>query len=376
MRNFLKKWGLLIAVACIGVVLGTFTYFSVNNPAPAPAPEPNPVTGLVIIGPVSATAGDVVVYTTETAASSYTWDVTPAGRDVKVLGDGRTLMVIYAEPGKYTVVLAAGGNEILLDTHETLVDGTRPPSPGPAPDPDPPGPEPKPPAPDETAWRQWGFQALKAVSPYPQRGVDINALAGKLDAVAAQIAAGAVKDTREARELWRISANETLDGRVSEWVSFSNAFRDECESQEKAGWLTDLGQYRSMYLALARVFRDSSPRDPYKAAVAASSDDKRPVVVVITSDGCPPCKALKDEYMPRADLHGARVVHLDRASDAELITHYRLASTGMKGRIVVPQVTILRYVDDVWRQFNHTGYLGYDSMDKWVQSVFDWRQRL
>ena len=184
----------------------------------------------------------------------------------------------------------------------------------------------------------------------------------------------------------RVEMNKVLGKQAKLWVDFSNAFRDRCSELEKKGLLSVLRQYRAVYLAMAKGFEDfvnmmdedsvSQFGNPYYEAMFLSGKDFRPVVVIITSDGCPPCEKLKSEWLPKTKIleeEQARIVHLDRDKDRKIVN--RIADVGMKESVKVPQIQIIRFVDNKWQQFGKVGYTNFIATESWVRNVFVWEEK-
>jgi len=342
----MKRYYLLIGVVAVAALwAGGVFLWSWLSPIPTP-PTPGPIEASVI-GPSTARVGELVVLASSNSAKNYRWLSVPSGPQLKFMEDGKVLVVVFDKPGNYTIVLGLGSDGgIDACTHLISVGGEGPDPPRP-----PPGPEPAPPTPDTKEWEEWSYKQGSG----KQHAAE---LAEGLKSLAAQIDAGAIKDMAEARVLWRSKANEILGKDAAEWVEFSNAFRDRCLEQEKSGWLYSLEQQREIYVAVAAGL-----------SRVVKVADNRAIMVVITSDGCLPCEALKSQYLSKArSLGEVRIIMLDKTKDVAKVDKY--ATKGMKGMVVVPQVHIQRYVNGRWWQWSHTGYTNYNEMDQWVKAVF------
>lgn len=363
-----------IPVAVVVVLLlmwGGIVWYGWDKPEPEPKP-PSPDAVEKIVGPVSVTAGELVVYTTGEKVKFTKWATVPDGPQTKVTNDGQVLVIVFDSPGEYHIVLASStGDGVELAKVRISVDGEGPDPPRPPPIP----PNPDPEGPDAAEWMKWSkTSALKL--DYRGAYTDITALSGQLSSYAAQIAAGAVKDTKAARVRIRQITNSTLKENVKYWVDFSKEYAQRTEK------FTELKEYQVVCAAMAAGFESAAnsmkePKratNPYNAAIEKSKIDKLPILVVITSSGCPPCELLEREWLPNIKVNGEyRLVKLDRSKHKDVVE--TVGTKGMKGRIKVPQVHILRYIDGTWQQFGRVGYSSYSSMDRWVTSVFAWENK-
>jgi len=365
----MKRYILLAAVlVCLPIWGGIVWYFR-DTQEPEPTP-PVPAPSAEIIGPESVKAGELVVYTTSDRVKFTRWTTVPDGPQIKVTNSGQVLVSVFDTAGEYHIVLASGsGNGVDIAKVKVRVDGEGP---------DPPRPPPLPPSPDvpdSTGWEKWAKDAVLKIK-YSGLKADVVELAGQLSSYAAQIAAGAVKDVRTARVRIRQITNSTFGENTPHWLEFSK------EYAERTKGFSGLPEYQAALAAMAVglesavdfIKEPARATNPYDAAIEKSRADKRPVMVVITSQGCPPCERLKIEWLPNSKAYGnTRVVMLDRTLHREVVETVGLR--GMQGRIKVPQVHILRYVDGTWQQFGRVGYTNYSSMDRWVRSVFTWENK-
>ncbi len=378
--------GTFAVIAVIGLGVYAFVAYRDHSPAPDPAPA-----GVKIVGPSAASTGDMVVLTVSDATSdSYAWTAVPGGCQQRTAEGGRVSILVFSKPGKHTVVLGTSDNKVVsLAKHTIMVNGDLPP-PGPNPNPGPnpgPAPEPEPtPEPEPNGeWATWVYDIAIATVPAPGRNVQAAKLSDQFESIAAKIAAGGIGTTKEARVELRAANRKALGRDAEGWVGFSAKFAEHCTDLEIAGELKTLKQYQRIYAGAAAGLRKVASvsskaihgvkmGSTFRTSHKASRKDKKPLVVVITSPDCLPCARLKSEYLMAATLNGplddVHLVMMDRSRDAKEIKG--IAVTGMRGRIVVPQIHIQRYVDGEWLQFSLTGYSGVAATNKWVRSVFSW----
>lgn len=361
----------LVAVGVICLIWFVWTVaFSYVWPKPDP-PSPNPIPIERIVGPINVTANELVVYTTSEKVKFTKWTTVPDGPQTKVTNDGQVLVIVFNSPGEYYIVLASGAGKGVELTKIRIKVGGEGPDP-PRPPPIPPNPDPE--GPDAVEWAKWSkTSALKL--DYRGAYTDITALSGQLSSYAAQIAAGAAEDTKAVRVRIRQITNSTLKENAKYWVYFSKEYVQRTEK------FTKLKEYQVVCAAMAAGFKSAAdsmkvPKratNPYDAAIEKSKIDKLPILVVITSSGCPPCELLKREWLPNIKVNGEyRLVMLDRLKHKDVVE--TVGTKGMKGSIKVPQVHILRYIDGKWQQFGRVGYSSFSSMDRWVKSVFAWEE--
>lgn len=233
---------------------------SALRPTPMPGP-PQAMPVPVIDGPAAAEPGDLVVLSAErSSGDAMCWvavNIEP-GRYLEI-EQGRKLVFATGKQGRYTFVLIAaslidGQVTALTARHEVTIGtvpgpGPAPPGPGPGPDPQPDPPQPQP-LPDgryklAEAARDWAESI-----PQPARG-KAAALAGALDATAAQIAAGVLRDFEAVNAAAKSANNAALGSDRPAWEPFFQSL------DKRLGELWDAGQVSDV-ADMADVFRETA----------------------------------------------------------------------------------------------------------------------
>jgi hypothetical protein len=186
---------------------------------------------LVLVGPAGGQPGDLLEYAAETTADHITWHVVPAleGRRQLVVAADHKSAVLASIPGRYLlIVVASNAHGHVVERQIVEVPGT-PPGPPPLPPgpvppepaPTPPGPRPTPvPTPPKLPEGRFGMAqiaydgAMKIDS--TSRVADSKEVARAAGAIAAEIAAGALKDQQEIVN--RIAA--AIKARGPSWSTF------------------------------------------------------------------------------------------------------------------------------------------------------------
>lgn len=236
----------LAVIVTIGIV--AYAYVAYRGFWPTPEPEPIPVD-TTIIGPNAAQAGDLIVLTTDKmGVDYYAWDVVSNGGrrcGGRALENGKTFVIVFKSAGKFTVILATSNSSgVAIAKHTITVTGDAGPEPGPDPEPQP---EPNP----DSDWVQWTYEIAIATVTSPNRASQAAVLAGQFRSVAAKIAAGAIRTTKEARVGLRVATNRALGKDASGWAAFSVKFADHCIELERSGGLKTLKQYQEIYTVSA-----------------------------------------------------------------------------------------------------------------------------
>ena len=317
--------------------------------------------------------------TTGSRYESYAWAIEPP--------DARPFLwqaTVEAEPTaicfyrqEYTLVFAAlsGGKVAVAIQH--VSGGTPPPKP---PDPKPP-PKPPDPTPDpQSDWAKWTTASVEQHITATGRRAAAQKLAIALEGVIAKASTyGTTRLYREATK--RASENALGPGSSADqvWTKWSDEqLEPKLAKLYLDGKLSTVKQYAEIQADIAKGLRAVTvPKSAYQRAHEASRKDKGPLVCIITSPNCVPCDKLKAEFLPwarRNNVWGdSHLVMLDRKSDEAVVK--TVATIGMGGRIVVPQIYVQRYVNGRWWQFHKVCFVSVAQTDAWLRSVFRWKPK-
>lgn len=118
------------------------------------------------------------------------------------------------------------------------------------------------------------------------------------------------------------------------------------------------------------IVESAVPDLGYAEARALSIVDGRPLIVVVETENCEPCRRLRLYGIPlaRSFLGNARLVYLDSESPEGRA----LVSSGSFG-ILLPQLIVQRKVGGTWRMFRMVGYESEDGLSEWLGRVIEWR---
>lgn len=234
---------------------------SALRPVPLASPSKRPSEAMpvpIIDGPATAEPGDLVVLSAErSSGDAMAWvavNIEP-GRYLEI-EQGRKLVFATARPGRYTFVLIAAslidGDVTALTARHEVVIGNPGPGPTPPPGPDPqPQPDPTPqPLPDGRYKLAEAARGWAASIPEPARE-KATALAGAIDATAAQIAAGVLKDFEAINAAAKSANNAALGSDRPAWEPFFQAL------DKRLGELWDAGQVSDV-ADMADVFRETA----------------------------------------------------------------------------------------------------------------------
>ncbi|MHC4464763.1 MAG: hypothetical protein ACYS30_25535 [Planctomycetota bacterium] len=279
----------------------------------------------------------------------------------------------------YTIVFAAlSNNQVAVAIKHIEVEAPQPPPepPNPKPPPDPPGPSPGP----QGDWAKWTRQSVEQHIPASGRREAALKLAVALEGVIAK--ASTYESTRLYREATKRATHNALgpDSQTDKrWTKWSDEqLEPKLARLYLDGKLSTIEQYAAIQADIAKGLRAvTAPKSEYQRAHDASRKDKGPLVCIITSPDCVPCDRLKAEFLPwakRNKLWGnSHLVMLDRKADEPVVK--KVATIGMKGRIVVPQIYVQRYLQNRWWQFHYVGYVNVATTDLWLRGVFRWKPK-
>ena len=91
----------------------------------------------------------------------------------------------------------------------------------------------------------------------------------------------------------------------------------------------------------------------YSDAYRTAQQQDKPLLVVVSSDGCPACQTLKASTLEAMQFSGelsdVSVAVVDRDAEPQL------ASQLMRGRMI-PQIIVFSQTDSGWKRFQLTGF--------------------
>jgi len=204
---------------------------------------------ILINGPTVAVAGELVTLDASatagaTAIAWLPWD--ESGRKMFDSCPGATAKIrIATYPGTWTYIVAAtNGTEMAIKRHTITIRGDGPTPPGPAPTPTPPVP-PTPPSPEPpgpvpvpplSEWSRQVLEFTKLVNT-ANRKQQAEALARSCEALASQVAAGAVKGPRAILAAMTQANATALGANLAQWKAFGDAFAAKLQAEYMAGKL-------------------------------------------------------------------------------------------------------------------------------------------
>lgn len=241
------------------LLLVCLTLCSCAQPAPPPVVPDEPWSA-AIQGPATAAVGELVVLTAEGPADERRW-LSPAPH--LVIEDGRRLAFAAREPGSYRFVLAAARAstaDLALLEHVVRVEGVAP--------------RPKP---DSFAVRVRAWYAAVAS---PAKAAEALRLAQAFEAIAAQIAAGTLREPAQILAATAESNRLALGPAKAAWTGFFESLRQELN--QRTGAL----DYAGLWREIAAELRASGERTPGQAP-AASLPAPRPATGTPSTPSCP-----------------------------------------------------------------------------------------
>ena len=262
-----NTYGLFILLLTLVVVegsVGLFTGARMSlSAAPVPGPiliqpktlpafqDPSPDFKAVLIGPVTASPGDLIVLDASKSigVTKYSWS--PAGHSGGFLevDDGERIVMAYGSPGRYTFVLACAGivgDTLQLDqlVHTIVVGKPAPPKPAPGPVP------PVPPS-------RFGLTEVArkiAVEVNNPEGAAI--LANNYDAISSAISAGAYRVVDEAFEAVAEKNRESLSAEQKNiWSNFAVQLPEKFKELFEQKVVHTLPQLAEAFLEVAKGLR-------------------------------------------------------------------------------------------------------------------------
>lgn len=205
----------------------------------------------VLVGPETASPGDLIVLdaTMSVGVSAFKW--TPAGHSGGFLevDNGARIVMAYGKPGRYTFVLAVAGSvegQLFLDqlVHTVVVGKPAPPRPDPKPEP--------PVPPSKFGLREF----IKKIALEVQDPEGAAILANNYDAVSSAISAGAYKIVDDA---FAAVAERNRDGLSDEqkttWSDFSVKVPGKFKELFEANKVHTLPQLAEAFLEVAKGLR-------------------------------------------------------------------------------------------------------------------------
>lgn len=218
---------------------------------------------IIVNGPTTAVAGELVTLDASgtagaTAIAWLPWD--ESGRKMFDSCPGSTAKIrIATYPGTWTYIVAAtNGSEMSLKRHTITIrgDGPQPPPgpspPGPGPTPTPPvppaPPSPEPPGPVPPLPSEWAKQVLEMTAEVktPGRKQQAEALARACEALASQVAAGAVKGPRAILAAMTQANASALGQYLADWKAFGDKFAASLQKLYSDGNLPDDAAWAKM----------------------------------------------------------------------------------------------------------------------------------
>lgn len=117
-------------------------------------------------------------------------------------------------------------------------------------------------------------------------------------------------------------------------------------------------------LALFLLLSSIAFGQSYERGLAKAESTNSPLVIVVTTQWCGPCKALKAEIetMRKAELRNAVVVYIDAEADPDLAKQLMDGTT-------VPQVIMYRRTNGIWRRVRAVGLQTRDRIAEMLRRV-------
>lgn len=223
--------------------------------APSRADLPIPV----VIGPNSASAGDLVVLdASESVGTAFAWAVVPelANDRLTILPiEGGKKCILVSVPGQYTVILAVATKDgIALKKHTVTVRGTLPgpqpgPRPGPAPQPDP-GPQPPP----DGEFKLAAY--VISISNLMPDKTKASGFAQAFDSVASEAAAGALRTASQIDSATANANRTVIAGQDrNSWLPFFTKLNEQVDKLSESGDLQSTDDYVTAWSEIAEGFR-------------------------------------------------------------------------------------------------------------------------
>lgn len=104
---------------------------------------------------------------------------------------------------------------------------------------------------------------------------------------------------------------------------------------------------------LATVVSEHSPTQSYSDAYRTAQQSGKPLMVVVSGEGCPACQTLKTSTLKQLQSNGqledVTLTVVDRDREPEL------AGQLMRGPMI-PQIIVFSQTDDGWKRLQLTGY--------------------
>lgn len=215
-------------------------------PARAPADVPIPV----ITGPSVGAVGDFIeLSAADSVATATAWTVIPAelpdGRMAYRVYDGGRTLLIANYPGRYVVILSAASvDSIAIRQHIVTVAGT-PPKPD----------DNKPDPPDDDKPEPVDKTLADIVAEWVTPTAGREAVAGSFDGIAAQVAAGVIRDVGEMLRRSTAANRAALGDNRDAWLPWFGLLQAELKRREDSGELETLDDHAAAWRMIAAGIR-------------------------------------------------------------------------------------------------------------------------